>query len=176
MVAVVIASAGTPESALIRVGGDGTQVGTRLDEGVSVPVFEFTTAVFMEVDSQIGGRCIARFTRPNALSGPTELTVQLDAAPGEIARVRVSLSTLTASTDPASQNYLGVSLAWVSYERAIQDAVVAERIRRALQYTRNRLLDFPAAERQLVATWEIIADELAAQVSQKVVGGTIEAA
>jgi len=163
--AVVIASAGSVESALIRVGGDGTVVGD---------FHEFTTALFMEVESQVGGRCVARFTRPNATSGPAEQTVQIDVAIGEVARVRIPLGTLTASTDPVSENYVSVSMSWVSFERIIQDAVVAERIRRALTYTRTRLLDFPSSERGLESTWTIIADELAAQVSQKVVGGTIE--
>ena len=165
MAVVIIASAGSVESALIRVGGDATVVGE---------FAEITGSLVMEVDSQVGGRCVARLTRPNATSGPTEQTVQIDVEVGEVSRVRIPLGTVTVSTDPNSENYVGVSASWVSRERIIQDAVVAERIRKALTYTYNRLADFPNNQKMNVATWETIADELAAEVAQKVVGGTIE--
>lgn len=165
MAVVVIAQAGTPESALIRVGGNGTPVGE---------FFEIVDHLVMEVESRVGGRCVARLTRPNATAGATELTVQLDVEPGETSRVRVPLGALVVSTDPASENFVGVGASWVSRERIMQNAVVAERIRKALMYTRNRLGDFPANQRMLAATWQTISDELAAEVAQKVVGGTIE--
>ena len=165
MAVIVIASSGSPESASIRVGGDGLAVGD---------FHEITGSLVMEVESQVGGRCVARLTRPNATSGPTEQTVQIDVEVGEVSRVRVPLGALVVSTDPASVNYVGVGMSWVSRERIIQDAVVAERIRRALTYTRGRLLEFPNNQRFAVATWETIGNELAAEVAQKVVGGTIE--
>lgn len=174
MALVILASAGTPETALIRVGGNGTQTGTHFLEGIVVPTYQIITRLIMENNTQVGGRCIARLTRPNALSGQTEFTVQLDADPGEVTRVEIPLGPIVVSTDPSSENFVAASLSWVSKERTIQDAVVAERIRNALTYTYNRLQEYPNNQKMLTTTWMTISDELAAKVAQKVVGGTIE--
>jgi hypothetical protein len=146
--------------------------------GDAQPAGEFVTYsgfLIAEVDAEVEGRCVVRLRRPTATSGPTEAMAQIDTVVGEPLRVRIPLGSVVLSTDPANtEGAFSVTLAWVSRQRVIQDDVIRQRIRDALVYTRTRLQEFPNNQRFLAATWQAIGDELAAQVSQKVVGGTIE--